>query len=50
MARRTIGQESVFFTAGHRASDLNALARLIDWTCVDNLMAPISAAAKDEQG
>ncbi len=50
MARRTVGQEGFSFTAGNRASDLDALAHLIDWSAADTLMMPISAGAKGEQG
>lgn len=50
MARRTIGQESFSFASCNKASDLDALAELIDWCEADALMAPISDAAKGEQG
>ena len=50
MSRRTIGQEGFSFTACHKKSELDALSELIDWCEVDALMAPISAAAKGEQG
>ncbi len=50
MARRTIGQEGFSFMSGSRASDLDALAHLIDWSAADTLMMPISAGAKGEQG
>ena len=50
MARRTIGQEGFSFTACDRKSELDALSELIDWRAVEALMAPISDAAKGEQG
>ena len=50
MARRTIGQEGFSFATGNKPSGLDALAALIDWREADTLMAPISDAAKGEQG
>ncbi len=50
MPRRTIGQERFSFTAGAKRSELDALSELIDWHEADALLAPISAAAKGEQG
>jgi len=50
MARRTIGQEVFSFTASDRTSDLDGLSELIDWCETDVLLAPISDAAKGEQG
>ena len=50
MARRTIGQEGFSFAASSKGSDLDELVELIDWSEADTLMAPISAAAKGEQG
>ena len=50
MARRTIGQEGFLFSTSTKTSDLDALSELIDWAGTDALMAPISDAAKGEQG
>jgi len=50
MARRTIGQEGFSFTTGEKTSELDALSVLINWPEADTLMAPISDAAKGEQG
>jgi len=50
MARRTIGQEGFLFSTSTKTSDLDALSELIDWAGTDGLMAPISDAAKGEQG
>ncbi|HSR55621.1 MAG TPA: IS5 family transposase, partial [Alphaproteobacteria bacterium] len=50
MTRRIIGQERFSFTATGKVSDLDELARLIDWSEADALMAPISSAAKGEPG
>lgn len=50
MSRRTIGQERFSFAAGARRSELDSLSELIDWHGADALLAPISAAAKGEQG
>jgi IS5 family transposase len=50
MSRRTIGQERFFFGAGSQKSDLDGLSELIDWRACDVLLAPISDAAKGEQG
>ena len=49
MARRTIVQEGFSFAASSKGSDLDELV-VIDWSEADTLMAPISAAAKGEQG
>ena len=50
MSRRTIGQERFSFAAGDKKSDLDGLSELIDWRECDVLLAPISDAAKGEQG
>ena len=50
MARRTIGQEGFCFASAGNRSSLDALSIVIDWRECDALMAPISAAAKGEQG
>jgi len=50
MARRPIGQEGFCFTAAGNKSDLDELSKLVDWREAEGLMAPISAAAKGEQG
>ena len=50
MSRRTIGQERFSFAAGDKKSDLDGLSKLIDWREFDVLLAPISDAAKGEQG
>jgi IS5 family transposase len=50
MSRRTIGQERFSFAAGDKKSDLDGLSKLIDWRECDVLLAPISDAAKGEQG
>ena len=50
MARRRIGQEGFSFGRSGKETDLDALAGLIDWSEAERLMAPISAAAKGEQG
>jgi IS5 family transposase len=50
MARRTIGQEGFCFASAGNKSSLDALSAVIDWRECDALMAPISAAAKGEQG
>ena len=50
MSRRTIGQERFSFAAGAKKSDLDGLSELIDWRECDVLLAPISDAAKGEQG
>ena len=50
MARRTIGQEGFSFTTGEKTSELDSLSVLINWPEADTLMAPISDAAKGEQG
>ncbi len=50
MARRTIGQEGFLFSTSTKTSELDALSELIDWAGTDALLAPISDAAKGEQG
>ena len=50
MARRTIGQEGFCFASAGNRSGLDALSTVIDWRECDALMAPVSAAAKGEQG
>lgn len=50
MARRGIGQEEFSFKVITKRSDLDDLSALIDWSVADALMAPISSAAKGEQG
>lgn len=50
MARRTIGQEGFCFASAGNRSSLDALSTVIDWRECDALMAPVSAAAKGEQG
>ena len=50
MARRTIGQEGFSFVDGGNKSSLDDLPKLADWRAVDDLMAPISVAAKGELG
>lgn len=43
MARRVIGQERFSFAEANCQTDLDALARLIDWSGPDALMGDISA-------
>ncbi|NPD69588.1 IS5 family transposase (plasmid) [Lichenicola cladoniae] len=52
MARRRIGQEALRLTAGtgSRRSSLEGLARLIDWTPIENELIDIHAAVKGEPG
>ncbi len=50
MARRTIGQEGFWFSTSTKTSEFVALSELIDWAGTDALIAPISDAAKGEQG
>jgi hypothetical protein len=50
IARGAIGKERLLLMAGKRKSELDALSELINWHEADTLMAPISDAAKGEQG
>ncbi len=50
MARRRMGQEDFRFANSSGQSSLDGLLAVINWSEAERLMAPISAAAKGEQG
>jgi IS5 family transposase len=52
MARRRIGQEQLDLEADQRrqSGSLNEIAALIDWAAIDQVLSPIYASTKGEQG
>ena len=50
MARRMLGQEGFLVSTSTKTSELDALSEPIDWAGTEALMAPISDAARGEQG